>query len=239
MAAVDDPIERADDDGDGGRGVEDKDLCPAWGHVDAVAIRWAVPPDADGMTPAEALAHKVRRLGLERAHRVVDGGDVRVVEGATTRPALPAERLRRGAVLELWRLPPDRPEDMRVAPTVIHHGEGLLVVDKPGDLAVHPSARYFHNTLTGWLRRRGTPANPCHRLDRETSGVVVCADGKDAERRWKQAFAEGRVRKQYLAVVEGALDRDVEYLLVEGDSMLVLCLLENSSTNAIQAYSFE
>ena len=197
-------VDPALDDGDDG---DDGALRPAFGHPDAVAVRWSVPADAHERTPAEVLAHKVRRLGLPRAQRVVDGGDLRVVEpSGHARAAVADERLRRGIVVELWRLPPDRPDDLVVAPTVLHHGDGVIVVDKPGDLAVHPSARYFHNTLTAWLRRSGTPANPCHRLDRETSGVLVCADVKDAERRWKSAFAEGRVRKEYLAVVDGAVD---------------------------------
>jgi 23S rRNA pseudouridine1911/1915/1917 synthase len=220
-SAGDIPFEADDDaDGRGGRrGDElgdpgeptgdDAALQPAFGRPDAVAVRWAVPPDGDGLDGAGALAHKVRRLGLPRARRVVAAGDLRVIDVDGSRPLRDGEALRRGTLLELWRLPPDRPDDLRATPAVLHHGDGLIVVDKPGDLAVHPSARYFHCTVTGWLRRRGTPANPCHRLDRETSGVLVCADDKSAERRWKQAFADGRVRKQYLAVVDGVVDRDV------------------------------
>jgi 23S rRNA pseudouridine1911/1915/1917 synthase len=196
-------------DADGAHDDEEGDIAlrPAFGHPDAVAVRWSVPADAHERTPAEVLAHKVRRLGMPRATRVVDGGDLRIVDvDGVARAAVGSERLRRGTVVELWRLPPDRPDDLVVAPRVLHHGDGVVIVDKPGDLAVHPSARYFHNTLTAWLRRAGLPANPCHRLDRETSGVLVCADDKGAERRWKTAFAEGRVRKEYLAVVEGVVD---------------------------------
>jgi 23S rRNA pseudouridine1911/1915/1917 synthase len=160
-----------------------------------------------GRTPVEVLADRVRRLGSVRALRVVAAGDLRVVTQESTRVAEPTEQLARGTVLELWRLAPDRPEDVTVAPSVLWEAEGLIVLCKPGDLAVHPSARYLHNTVTAWLRRRETPAHPCHRLDRETSGVLVCANDKDAERRWKQAFAAGLVQKTYLAVVAGAVER--------------------------------
>jgi 23S rRNA pseudouridine1911/1915/1917 synthase len=210
----------ATDDASDGAG-----LRPAFGHADAVVVRWAVPPDAHALAPAAVLAHKVRRLGIDRATRVVDGGDLRVVLADGGSRAVDAdERLPRGTVVELWRLPPDRPEDMVAAPSILHRDGGLIVVDKPGDLAVHPSARYFHNTLTAWLRRAGTPANPCHRLDRETSGVLVCADDKEAERRWKTAFAEGRVRKEYLAVVDGAVEQAFVVdrpLSLQGDRGLV------------------
>lgn len=196
----------------------------AFGDPRAVCARWAVPPDGHGKTPAEVLAWKVRRLGLERAHSVVAAGDFRVVDGDTSRIPAVDEPLPRGTQIELWRLPPDDPADIVEPPTILHHAAGVLVVDKPGDLAVHPTARYLHATLTSWLRRNGTPANPCHRLDRETSGVIVCADDGVAERRWKQAFASGRVRKQYLAVVAGVLDdeRRIELpLALQGERGLV------------------
>ncbi len=180
----------------------------AFGDPRAVCTRFRVPPDCDGKTPAAVLAHKVRRLGLERAASVVAGGDLRVADGDASRPALADEALRRGTLLELWRMPPDSvPGPEEPAPRVIARrgspgADEVVVVDKPGDLAVHPSARYLHHTLTGWLRREGIDANPCHRLDRETSGVLVCACGAD-EVRWKTAFSKGRVDKVYLAVVRG------------------------------------
>lgn len=176
-------------------------LVPAHGQARAVAVRWAVPPDCHGKTAVEALAHKVRRLGLARARRVVEGGDLRVGERACGVD----ERLTRGTVLELWRMPPDDPSDPMPTPTVLLREGGLVVVDKPGDLAVHPSARYLHRTLTGWLFRQGVRANPCHRLDRETSGVLVCAEPGPVESRVKGAFAAGRVDKEYLAVVRGVV----------------------------------
>jgi 23S rRNA pseudouridine1911/1915/1917 synthase len=74
---------------------------------------------------------------------------------------------------------------------------------------VHPSARYLHRTLTAWLRARAVDdriAHPCHRLDRETSGVLVCAKTAGAERLVKRAFMEGKVKKTYLAVVRGSID---------------------------------
>ncbi|MBI1949167.1 MAG: RluA family pseudouridine synthase [Deltaproteobacteria bacterium] len=182
---------------------DEQALRPAFGDPRAVCLRWQVPPDCHGKTTVEALAHKVRRLGVARARRVVEGGDLRVLG----RPCDAGERLTRGTVLELWRLAPDAPEDAMPTPAVLARAHGLLVVDKPGDLAVHPSARYLHRTLTGWLFRQGLRANPCHRLDRETSGVLVCAEPGPVEARTKGAFAAGRVDKEYLAVVRGVVQQ--------------------------------
>lgn len=179
----------------------DETLRPAWGDPLAVAIRWEVPPDCHGRPAEQVLARRVRRLGVERARRVVQGGDLRVAG----RPLAEGEVLARGTLVELWRIAPDDPTLPFPQPAILAEHDGLVVLDKPGDLAVHPSARYLHHTVTAWLRREGRPANPCHRLDRETSGVLVCARAPAAERSWKTAFQVGLVEKEYLAVVRGAV----------------------------------
>ncbi len=208
--------------------IDPHPLRPAFGDARAVVVSWNAPADVWGKTALEALCARVRRLEPQRARRVIDGGDLHLVLAPP-----PAHQSRvlafddvvpRKGVLALWRLAPDDPEDLRCPPTIVHEGEGVVVVDKTGDLCVHPTARYLHNTLTGFLRRRGTPAHPCHRLDRETSGVVVCATDARAERRWKQAFAEGRVQKQYTAVVAGVVDQELLIdapLAIQGDRGLV------------------
>jgi 23S rRNA pseudouridine1911/1915/1917 synthase len=183
---------------------DDADGCGnAFGNPKAVVIRFEIPPDLDGARADHALVFKVRRLSKNRAQRIIKGGDFR----SMTRGALkPSSRLKRGTIVELWRIPPDEPDPHAAEPAVLFEGDGLFVVDKPGDLVVHPSARYLHQTLTTWLRRRfapEAPPHPCHRLDRETSGVLVCARG-DAEAAVKTAFARGDVEKTYLAVVRGA-----------------------------------
>ena len=94
---------------------------------------------------------------------------------------------------------------------VLHEDAALLVIDKPGNLAVQPTGKYIHenllNRLRYWYRaeRDEQDADPCivHRLDRETSGVIVFAKGKDAARMVTRQFADKRARKTYLAVVHG------------------------------------
>lgn len=177
---------------------------PAHRDPRAVVVRWTIPPDLDGARADVALSQKVRRLSRSRAQRIIDAGDFRT-PGATLKAS---SRLQAGVVVELWRVPPDEKGGGPV-PTVVFEDEDLLVLDKPGDLVVHPSARYLHQTVTSWLKDRADGArvaNPCHRLDRETSGVLVCAKTRSAESRVKTAFADGRVEKSYLAVVRGRLD---------------------------------
>lgn len=206
----------------------------AFGHPRAVSIRWMVPPDCHGKTAPALLAHKVRRLGLERAASVVRAGDLRrrPPDGAPGDSVVLGvdDVVARGDHVELWRIAPDDDNAPFPQPRLIFagpsaHGGALVVVDKPGDLAVHPSARYLHHTLTAWLAKRDplVRANPCHRLDRETSGVLVCASGP-AERRWKTGFQEGRVAKEYLAVVRGIVSESFTVdapLALQGERGLV------------------
>ena len=94
---------------------------------------------------------------------------------------------------------------------VLYEDETLIAIDKPGTLAVQPTGRYIHENLLYRLRHhyrqeRGDPdCDPCivHRLDRETSGVIVFAKGAGHASRIAEQFAHRTTRKFYLAIVHG------------------------------------
>ena len=77
---------------------------------------------------------------------------------------------------------------------IIYDDEQLLVVDKPSGMLVIPTPKKETNTLTDLLNSeldsRGIEANayPCHRLDRETSGLIVYAKGKSVQQRMMDEF---------------------------------------------------
>jgi len=121
----------------------------------------------------------------------------------------PSDRVRYGETIFIIRPPfeePDAPQDFGV----LYEDEDLLAVDKPAGLPVHPSASYHRNTLTQLLRDRYGRPTPqiAHRLDKETSGVLVCGKTPEAERALKRAFEDRRVDKTYQAIVRGELERD-------------------------------
>jgi 23S rRNA pseudouridine1911/1915/1917 synthase len=97
------------------------------------------------------------------------------------------------------------------APRLIYEDEHLLVADKPSGVAVHPTRWHPAGSLLERIHRlqgdRGDDdrATPCHRLDRETSGLVLCARTSEARRHLGALFerrgGESTIRKQYLAVV--------------------------------------
>ena len=91
---------------------------------------------------------------------------------------------------------------------VLHQDDAVLVVDKPSGLPVHATAKFYFNTLTRVVGERfpDVPWQICHRLDRETSGALVLANGREPAAALKQAFAAkgaSGVQKTYLAIVHG------------------------------------
>lgn len=95
--------------------------------------------------------------------------------------------------------------------SVLYEDEHLLVVDKPGNLPVHPAGRFLFNTLLMQLRRERadwmkTPGNDfflVHRLDRETSGVVLLGKSSVSAGQLVKQFRERKTEKRYWAVVAG------------------------------------
>lgn len=103
---------------------------------------------------------------------------------------------------------------------IIHEDEDILVVDKPAPLAVHPVGCYrelnLHTLLMNDARWKGVSMKLVHRLDAETSGVLVIAKHYEAARSLGKQFLAGLVQKKYEAIVFGTLAQtqgDIEYPL--------------------------
>lgn len=148
------------------------------------------------------LAEKIRRLSRTRIQRIIK--EDLLWDGP--RPLKPSTLVWPGLAFRLRRQRDPEPvceRDFGVA----YEDEKILVVDKPAGLPVHPSARYFHHTLTAVLRERqpeGEKWDIAHRLDRETSGLVACGKLPEATRALKDLFSRaGAVQKEYLALVHG------------------------------------
>lgn len=87
---------------------------------------------------------------------------------------------------------------------VLFEDDHLLAVSKSGNLPVHAGGKFIRNTLIAELRERwGDELRLAHRLDRETSGVVLLVKSADGARSLERQFREQRVRKSYLAVLRG------------------------------------
>jgi 23S rRNA pseudouridine1911/1915/1917 synthase len=91
---------------------------------------------------------------------------------------------------------------------IVHRDEHLLVIDKGAGLVVHPGRGHHEDTLSQLLAAElagGEPerAGIVHRLDRDTSGLMVVARDEETHRRLQSAIAERLVEREYLALVEG------------------------------------
>jgi len=85
---------------------------------------------------------------------------------------------------------------------ICHETPDFLVVNKPAGLLVHPVAA-DSVALTHWLIARDPLLRPAHRLDRETSGALLCGRGPQALRRLGLMFMRGQIDKTYRALVHG------------------------------------
>lgn len=151
------------------------------------------------------IQSRIPRLSRTRAQEIVKACAYR--DDGTRRRA--SERVRAGEVVLLVRprfQEPDTPQQFGV----VYEDRAVLAVDKPAGLPMHPTATYHRNTLTYLLREKygDPPPHIAHRLDRETSGLVVCGKTFDAERSLKRAFEDRRVDKTYLAIVRGEVAED-------------------------------
>jgi 23S rRNA pseudouridine1911/1915/1917 synthase len=179
---------------------------PVGSPDDAVVLSYRVAPELAGLRLDRFLQHRIPRLSRTRAQAIIRTCAFRL-DGARRKPA---DIVRAHDVVYLVR-------DRFVEPTtplhydVVHEDDALLIIDKPAGLPMHPTATYHKHTLSYLLRERYVEQfapRIAHRLDRETSGLVLCGKTLEAERKLKRAFEQHRVQKTYLAIVRGELVND-------------------------------
>lgn len=96
---------------------------------------------------------------------------------------------------------------------VVYDDDWLLIVNKPQGLLTIPTPKNELHTLTNILnedlKNKGLTfrLHPCHRLDRETSGLIIYAKGKSSQKKMMELFKKKRVKKAYLAFVQGHIPK--------------------------------
>lgn len=112
---------------------------------------------------------------------------------------------------EYWRVSTEEVEPpVNAAIRVVYQDQALLVLDKPAPLPVHACGRYHRNTVKTLLElacERERP-RPAHRLDSNTTGILICARTHHFAKLLQPQFAAGTVQKTYLALVHGHLEDD-------------------------------
>lgn len=165
----------------------------------------------------KVLARKCEGVSRATVQRWIDEGQVRV-DG---KPCRAKDLVGEGAVLEFEPLPAPLSEaspDASVRFAVLYEDESLLVVDKPAGLVVHPARGHRSGTLVNGLLARDSfralapdSRDPLgalrpgivHRIDKDTSGVLVIAKSEKAREGLKQQLAAHSVERAYQAITVG------------------------------------
>jgi 23S rRNA pseudouridine1911/1915/1917 synthase len=166
------------------------------------------------------LAQRIASLSRTRLKALILDGAV-TIGGRTIRD--PGHRVNAGDAIEVTVPPPEEPEPgpERIPLTIVYEDDQLIVIDKPPGLVVHPAAGHPTGTLVnaliahcgdslsgiGGVKRPGI----VHRLDKDTSGLMVVAKTDLAHQALAEQFADhgrtGPLQRGYLAFVWGAPDR--------------------------------
>jgi 23S rRNA pseudouridine1911/1915/1917 synthase len=170
--------------------------------------RLRVPPELAGVRLDRFLAELPEIGSRAVAERLVRDGGV-VVDG---RPRAKSHRLEAGQEVQ-FEPPAARPSELQpqeMGLVVPYEDEHLLVVDKPAGVVVHPSPGHHEGTLVHGLLAHDVEGGEdverpgiVHRLDRDTSGLLVVARSPEAHRRLQEMVRDREVTREYAALVVG------------------------------------
>lgn len=180
--------------------------------ADAGVLTFTASAEDAGARLDQFLAARVANASRSRLKQLIEDGEVTV----SGRPVKPSHRLRAGEAVELespapLNLTDFAPEDIPL--DIVYEDDSIVVVNKPAGLVVHPAAGVPSGTLANalafnfrLLTTRGGAVRPgiVHRLDRDTSGLIVVAKTDDAHESLSDQFRAREVVKYYVALVHGA-----------------------------------
>jgi len=168
-----------------------------------------LPTDVAGQRLDAALAALLPAFSRSCLSAAIKAGQIQL----NNHPARPRDTVYGGEMVSLDIQPPAAIEAKAqpIALTVLHEDEHVLVINKPAGLVVHPgagnpdgtllNALLHHNAALAQLPRAGL----VHRLDKDTSGVMVVAQTQRAQRALTEQLESRQMKRHYIAVVTGAL----------------------------------
>ena len=176
---------------------------------------YIVETEEQGLRLDVFLSRRDPSLSRSRVQRLIEQGAVR----AGGRPIRASSKVREAETIDCEILPADEyavvPEDIPLS--VIYEDASLLVVDKPAGMVVHPAAGHHQGTLVhamlfhcrdlsgiGGVLRPGI----VHRLDKDTSGLIMAAKSDRAHQALTEQFKRRQVKKTYLALAYGDVKED-------------------------------
>lgn len=164
------------------------------------------------------LVELLPRFSRSLLQRAIAAGGVTVSDRAER----PSYRLEPGDVVRVTAVaaPAEGPTPEAIPLDLLFEDDDLVVVNKPAGMVVHPAKGHWAGTLAAALAHHfgeglsttGGPTRPgiVHRLDRDTSGVILVAKHDAAHERLAAQFQDRSTEKEYLAIVLGSPDRDAD-----------------------------
>ena len=179
-------------------------------------IQWVeVTPSHDGQRLDNFLIRLCKGVPKSHLYKAVRGGQVRVNKGRTSVDY----RIQVGDIIRIppFRMSQPSPNAHR-APAktfpIVFEDDGLLVIDKPPGVAVHGGSGVSHGVIESLRSARPELAflELVHRLDRDTSGLLMLAKRRQTLVALHQLMRDGQVRKHYVALVEGRFLNDRQHI---------------------------
>ncbi|MBI5200347.1 MAG: RluA family pseudouridine synthase [Elusimicrobia bacterium] len=169
-----------------------------------VEVPFEMPGDHAAARLDAYLAKRLHRYSRAEVQRLIDAGRV-TLRGRSAKAAarvVPGDRI----VVRYPKTEEAPPKHERLE--VLFEDDRLLAVNKPGDLLSHPTDKVVKGAATSILREQfgGRKLHLAHRLDRETSGVLLLAKDHETASALTDAFTTRRISKEYLALVRGRVE---------------------------------
>jgi 23S rRNA pseudouridine1911/1915/1917 synthase len=183
------------------------------------AIDLTAKRKVEGQRLDQYLVSMFSDLSRSVIQKVIDAGGV-IVNGVAAKASY---KVRQGDHIRIW--PPEPTHDLPVPEDIpidiLYEDEFLALINKPADMVVHPAKGHWSGTLVnalqfhfGHLSHVSGDYRPgiVHRLDRDTSGVILVAKDELVHRDLSYQFEHRKIFKEYVAITAGVLDRDSDYI---------------------------
>jgi 23S rRNA pseudouridine1911/1915/1917 synthase len=183
-------------------------------------VELTVMVKAEGMRLDQYVHLHIADHSRTDIQRAIQAGRITV----NGQPSKPSYKVRKGDRLLIDLPPPahDIPVPENIPLDILYQDQWLAVINKPPDMVVHPAKGNWTGTLVNALhwhfREHLSTESGCwragivHRLDKDTSGVILIAKDDAVHRDLAWQFESRQIFKEYLAITQGELDRDADYI---------------------------
>ena len=180
--------------------------------TEAIRLVLDVSDEEDSERLDRLIAARVADISRSYAQELIKAGDVKINEEV----ARPSRRVRAGDIVELSLPPIEQPANLSKAflpIPIVYENDDILIFDKPPGIVTHPAPGHEHGTLVNVVRalrpdlelRDAERPGIVHRLDKDTSGLIVVAKNESTRRFLLKQWQDRSVVKRYTALVHGVI----------------------------------